>query len=90
MPAGMAGVGCPMRTDADADGRGLANAPLRPHDAGADSAEGGLRGRAARLAGGGILAAVLMAVAVGAGGLLRAALPETVTLGPVPRAAAVE
>ena len=49
-----------------------------------------MRGRAARLAGGGILAAVLMAVAVGAGGLLRAALPETVTLVPVPRAAAVE
>ncbi len=49
-----------------------------------------MRGRTARLAGGGVLAAVLMAVVVGAGGLLRAPLPETVTLVAVPGAATVE
>jgi len=49
-----------------------------------------LRGGTARLAGGGGLAAVLIAVAAGAGMLLRAPLPETVTLVEVPGAARVE
>ena len=82
--AGSARVACRVRTDRD--WRTCPRGRMMQRQGGA---EGALRGGMARLAGGGVLAAVLIAVAAGAGTLLRAALSETVTLVPVPGAASI-